>query len=155
MTSMEPPRGAATDQLAEILLVGDVMLDRYYQGRCDRISPEAPVPVLHVRNSFERPGGAANVAVNVAAMGCRPRLVGAIGTDYQVDLQACTQHRDCVRVCDAAGARGPRWCFMSPSRPNCCPTGSNWRLRRRASSPPPPPRCGRTARRRRCPPLMW
>ena len=82
MTSMEPPRGAATDQLAEILLVGDVMLDRYYQGRCDRISPEAPVPVLHVRNSFERPGGAANVAVNVAAMGCRPRLVGAIGTDY-------------------------------------------------------------------------
>lgn len=81
MKPMESPRGAASDHPADILLVGDVMLDRYFQGRCDRISPEAPVPVLHVRNSFDRPGGAANVAVNVAAMGCRPRLVGAIGTD--------------------------------------------------------------------------
>jgi len=82
LKSLDSPPGATGAAPADILLVGDVMLDRYHQGRCDRISPEAPVPVLHVRNSFERPGGAANVAVNVAAMGCRPRLVGAIGTDH-------------------------------------------------------------------------
>lgn len=64
-----------------ILIVGDVMLDRYLEGTADRISPEAPVPVLLVRRSFERPGGAANVAANVAAMGGTPRLVGAIGQD--------------------------------------------------------------------------
>lgn len=64
-----------------ILVVGDVMLDRYLEGTADRISPEAPVPVLLVRRSFERPGGAANVAANVAAMGGAPRLVGAIGQD--------------------------------------------------------------------------
>ena len=64
-----------------ILLVGDVMLDRYFDGTVERISPEAPVPVLHVRRSFERPGGAANVAVNMAAMGGLPMLVGAVGTD--------------------------------------------------------------------------
>ena len=64
-----------------ILVVGDVMLDRYLDGAADRISPEAPVPVLRVRRSFERPGGAANVAVNVAAMGGAPALVGAVGED--------------------------------------------------------------------------
>ncbi len=64
-----------------VLIVGDVMLDRYYEGSVDRISPEAPVPVLHVRRVFHRPGGAANVAVNVAAMGGDVRLVGATGDD--------------------------------------------------------------------------
>jgi len=64
-----------------ILLVGDVMLDRYFDGTVERISPEAPVPVLHVRRSFNRPGGAANVAVNMAAMGGATLLVGAVGVD--------------------------------------------------------------------------
>jgi D-beta-D-heptose 7-phosphate kinase/D-beta-D-heptose 1-phosphate adenosyltransferase len=64
-----------------ILLVGDVMLDRYFAGTVDRISPEAPVPVLHVQRSFCRPGGAGNVAVNVAAMGGKAMLVGAVGDD--------------------------------------------------------------------------
>jgi D-beta-D-heptose 7-phosphate kinase / D-beta-D-heptose 1-phosphate adenosyltransferase len=64
-----------------ILLVGDVMLDRYFAGTVDRISPEAPVPVLHVRRSFSRPGGAANVGVNMTAMGGTTMLVGAIGAD--------------------------------------------------------------------------
>lgn len=81
MKPIDSTRTAPADSSAEILLVGDVMLDRYFQGKCERISPEAPVPVLHVRNTFDRPGGAANVAVNVAAMGCRPRLVGAVGSD--------------------------------------------------------------------------
>jgi D-beta-D-heptose 7-phosphate kinase/D-beta-D-heptose 1-phosphate adenosyltransferase len=61
--------------------VGDLMLDRYLDGSVDRISPEAPVPVLHVRRTFERPGGAANVAVNIAAMGGTPVLLGAVGAD--------------------------------------------------------------------------
>ena len=64
-----------------ILLVGDVMLDRYHTGTVDRLSPEVPVPILHVRRSFRRPGGAGNVAVNLAAMGCTVALVGAVGID--------------------------------------------------------------------------
>ncbi|MFM7108714.1 MAG: PfkB family carbohydrate kinase [Planctomycetaceae bacterium] len=64
-----------------VLVVGDVMLDRYLHGAAERISPEAPVPVLHVRRSATRPGGAANVAVNVAALGGQPRLVGVVGHD--------------------------------------------------------------------------
>lgn len=64
-----------------VLLVGDVMLDRYFAGSVDRISPEAPVPVLHVRRSFHRPGGAANVAVNMAAMGGTTTLLGVVGDD--------------------------------------------------------------------------
>jgi len=76
--AMPHPGGPAAPR---ILLIGDVMLDRYFSGTVDRISPEAPVPVLHVRRSFQRPGGAANVAVNVAAMGGATTLVGAIGDD--------------------------------------------------------------------------
>ncbi|MGB8852074.1 MAG: D-glycero-beta-D-manno-heptose 1-phosphate adenylyltransferase [Pirellulales bacterium] len=79
---MTPSSTAAAPLAApKILLVGDVMLDRYFAGSVDRISPEAPVPVLHVRRSFNRPGGAANVAVNVAAMGGITTVVGAIGDD--------------------------------------------------------------------------
>jgi D-beta-D-heptose 7-phosphate kinase/D-beta-D-heptose 1-phosphate adenosyltransferase len=71
----------ATAPAPRILIVGDVMLDRYLAGSVDRISPEAPVPVLHVRRSFNRPGGAGNVAVNVAAMGGEALLVGVVGDD--------------------------------------------------------------------------
>ena len=79
---MTPSSPAAAPLAApKILLVGDVMLDRYFAGSVDRISPEAPVPVLHVRRSFTRPGGAANVAVNVAAMGGITTIIGAIGDD--------------------------------------------------------------------------
>lgn len=52
-----------------VLLVGDVMLDQYWDGTACRISPEAPVPVLSVKGQRARPGGAANVAVNLAALG--------------------------------------------------------------------------------------
>jgi len=54
---------AAAVASARVLVVGDVMLDRYWFGEVSRISPEAPVPVVHVQRSEERPGGAANVAV--------------------------------------------------------------------------------------------
>ena len=47
------------------------MLDRYWQGRADRVSPEAPVPVVHVRSDEHRPGGAANVALNIVSLGAQ------------------------------------------------------------------------------------
>jgi len=58
-----------------VLVVGDVMLDRYWFGDVDRISPEAPVPVVKVARSEERPGGAANVARNAAALGAAATLL--------------------------------------------------------------------------------
>jgi len=66
---------------AHVLVVGDVMLDRYWFGEVNRISPEAPVPVARITRSEERPGGAANVARNVRAIGGRVDLVAVIGTD--------------------------------------------------------------------------
>jgi rfaE bifunctional protein kinase chain/domain len=66
---------------ARVLVVGDVMLDRYWFGDVDRISPEAPVPVVHVGRSEERPGGAANVAGNAAALGARVGLLSVVGED--------------------------------------------------------------------------
>ncbi|HLL99694.1 MAG TPA: D-glycero-beta-D-manno-heptose-7-phosphate kinase [Pyrinomonadaceae bacterium] len=65
----------------KILIIGDVMLDRYWWGSVSRISPEAPVPVVQLEKTSLVPGGAANVAVNVAALGAVPRLVGVIGDD--------------------------------------------------------------------------
>jgi D-beta-D-heptose 7-phosphate kinase/D-beta-D-heptose 1-phosphate adenosyltransferase len=64
-----------------VLVVGDVMLDHFVVGRVERISPEAPVPVVAFDSEEYRLGGAANVAHNVAAMGARVRIVGLVGTD--------------------------------------------------------------------------
>lgn len=66
---------------ARVLVVGDVMLDRYWFGDVSRISPEAPVPVVRVERSEERPGGAANVARNAAALGARASLLSVVGPD--------------------------------------------------------------------------
>lgn len=66
-----------------ILVVGDVMLDRYWTGDVSRISPEAPVPVVQVRRQEDRPGGAANVAVNICALGARVALRGIVGDDEE------------------------------------------------------------------------
>lgn len=68
-------------QDAKVLVVGDVMLDRYWHGKASRISPEAPVPVVRVGNQEDRPGGAGNVALNIAALGGAASLVGLIGDD--------------------------------------------------------------------------
>ncbi|MEJ1959361.1 MAG: PfkB family carbohydrate kinase [Nitrosomonadales bacterium] len=62
-------------------VVGDVMLDRYWFGDVERISPEAPVPVLKVARVEERPGGAANVARNIAALGAHCTLLSVVGND--------------------------------------------------------------------------
>jgi len=64
-----------------VLVVGDLMLDRYLWGRVDRISPEAPVPVVDVLREESRLGGAANVALNLLSLGAQPLLCGAIGPD--------------------------------------------------------------------------
>jgi D-beta-D-heptose 7-phosphate kinase / D-beta-D-heptose 1-phosphate adenosyltransferase len=66
-------------------IVGDVMIDRYLTGKVDRISPEAPVPVLLHGQDRAVAGGAANVAVNIIALGCNVRLVGVVGNDYGAD----------------------------------------------------------------------
>ncbi|MGH1435297.1 MAG: bifunctional heptose 7-phosphate kinase/heptose 1-phosphate adenyltransferase [Lewinella sp.] len=64
-----------------IVVIGDVMIDRYLSGKVDRISPEAPVPVVHLRSEDNRLGGAANVALNIEAMGATPYLFSVIGAD--------------------------------------------------------------------------
>ncbi len=68
-------------QHARLLVIGDVMLDRYWHGEASRVSPEAPVPVVKVGNREDRPGGAGNVALNIAALGSAVRLVGIVGSD--------------------------------------------------------------------------
>lgn len=69
----------------QVLIVGDVMLDRYWSGTTSRISPEAPVPVVHIQETEERPGGAGNVALNLAALGCEVNLFAACGQDAAAD----------------------------------------------------------------------
>jgi rfaE bifunctional protein kinase chain/domain len=66
---------------SRVVVVGDIMLDRYLTGDTERLSPEAPVPVVTVRERYAALGGAANVAANVAAMGAKCLLVGAVGDD--------------------------------------------------------------------------
>lgn len=66
---------------ARVLVVGDVMLDRYWFGDVSRVSPEAPVPIVHVQRTEERPGGAANVARNIASLGGQATLLAVVGDD--------------------------------------------------------------------------
>ena len=85
----------------KILVVGDIMLDRYIHGEVDRISPEAPVPVLRHAQRYERAGGAANVAMNLAGLGCQTILSGFWGSDTeQAELAAILEraHVDTVGV---------------------------------------------------------
>ena len=67
--------------VARVLVVGDVMLDRYWYGAVDRISPEAPVPVVRITREEERGGGAANVAYNVVTLGAQASLLTVVGDD--------------------------------------------------------------------------
>lgn len=69
-----------------VLVVGDVMIDRYLHGEVNRISPEAPVPVVELAHTEDRPGGAANVALNLKAMGAAPYLCSVIGKDADADV---------------------------------------------------------------------
>src|SRR5436853_2589434 len=69
-----------------VLVLGDVMLDEYIWGEVRRISPEAPVPVVEVTRRSFVPGGAANTAANVAALGGRPVLVSVVGQDHPASM---------------------------------------------------------------------
>ncbi len=70
----------------EILVIGDAMLDVYYEGTADRLSPEAPVPVVQVQNVHYAPGGAANVANNIKSLGSDCCLVTVLGNDREADI---------------------------------------------------------------------
>lgn len=84
---------------AEIVVLGDVMLDRFVYGRVERVSPEAPIPILHHQSERMMLGGAANVARNVVALGGRATLIGVLGEDTDGDEIA-------DRLCDEAGIIG-------------------------------------------------
>ena len=88
---------------ARVLVVGDVMLDRYWFGEVSRISPEAPVPVVRIERVEERPGGAANVARNCAALGARggPALGGRRGRGRRRARAARRGGRRSARACIA------------------------------------------------------
>lgn len=70
-------------QTQHALVIGDVMLDRYLMGEVNRISPEAPVPVVLIKSEQQRAGGAANVAANLALLGIATRMIGLIGNDHE------------------------------------------------------------------------
>ncbi len=69
----------------KILVVGDVMLDYYWSGQTDRVSPEAPVPIVKVNNKEARAGGAGNVALNIASLAAEVTLIGIVGDDKEAD----------------------------------------------------------------------
>ncbi len=83
----EPNLAGIVDRFSsvEVLVVGDVILDRYLRGEASRISPEAPVPVVQLRQVVHRPGGAANVAANLVSLGGSAGLVGCVGSDSEAE----------------------------------------------------------------------
>ena len=83
---------------APVLVVGDVMLDRYWYGSTTRVSPEAPVPVVKVTRTEDRPGGAANVALNIAALGAPVQLIGVTGADEAANALIESLHSVGVRT---------------------------------------------------------
>ncbi|WP_444996545.1 bifunctional D-glycero-beta-D-manno-heptose-7-phosphate kinase/D-glycero-beta-D-manno-heptose 1-phosphate adenylyltransferase HldE [Aliikangiella sp. IMCC44359] len=90
---------------SRVLVIGDLMLDRYWHGGSSRISPEAPVQVVNVGQIEERPGGAGNVALNIASLGCEATLIGVTGDDEAADslytrLNAANVVCDFERVAD-------------------------------------------------------
>jgi len=85
-----------------VLVIGDLMLDRYWHGSTSRISPEAPVPVVHVKEDEQRAGGAGNVALNIAALGGKVSVMGFVGKDEQADsLKALLEQAGVLCVFEA------------------------------------------------------
>lgn len=79
-------------------MIGDVMLDRYWFGEVERISPEAPVPVVRVARREDRLGGAANVARNIVALGARASLLGLVGRDEAGEKVAALAHEEGIQA---------------------------------------------------------
>ena len=124
-----------------MLVVGDAMLDRYWDGSVDRISPEAPVPVLRVTRRYERPGGAANVAANLAALGAAVSLIALVGDDAD-------GHRLGALMDDAGVAFDrvvdPEWSTVAKIR---CVARHHQMLRADFETPPPAAMRARLAER--------
>ncbi|AOE50592.1 bifunctional D-glycero-beta-D-manno-heptose-7-phosphate kinase/D-glycero-beta-D-manno-heptose 1-phosphate adenylyltransferase HldE [Kangiella sediminilitoris] len=79
---------------ARVLVIGDIMLDRYWHGETSRVSPEAPVPVVNVSQTEDRAGGAGNVALNIAVLGCQVTLCGVTGNDEAAQsLEEILEHQ--------------------------------------------------------------
>jgi D-beta-D-heptose 7-phosphate kinase/D-beta-D-heptose 1-phosphate adenosyltransferase len=89
------------DVHTKVLVVGDIILDQYIYGETNRISPEAPVPVVRVTNTEERPGGAANVAINISSLGINTQLLGITGQDEASK-----------RLEDILSEKGVKCCFV-------------------------------------------
>ena len=98
---------------ASVLVAGDVMLDRYLFGNTSRISPEAPVPIVHVYKQDYRPGGAANVAINLSQLGATTTLFGIIGDDREGEALQ-TAVADCKIDCLLTKAR--KWPTITKTR---------------------------------------
>jgi D-beta-D-heptose 7-phosphate kinase/D-beta-D-heptose 1-phosphate adenosyltransferase len=96
---------------SRVVLAGDLMLDRYLYGNAERLSPEAPVPVLHFQKEELRLGGAGGVAADLAALNADVRVVGVIGADHEG-----RQVREHLRGCGATGD----WLVEAPGRPTTC-----------------------------------
>jgi D-beta-D-heptose 7-phosphate kinase/D-beta-D-heptose 1-phosphate adenosyltransferase len=96
-----------------LVVLGDVVLDRYWWGEATRLSPEAPVPVVLARRSTTRPGGAANVAANLAALGATVELFGVTGVD-----SGAVELRDALSECGI----GAEFLYEEPGRPTTTKT---------------------------------
>ena len=100
-------------QGVRVLVVGDVMLDEYIWGEVKRISPEAPVPIVEAQRRSSAPGGAANVATNIASLGGIPSLLGVVGDDESAPKLASTLERNGVK---------PSGLISDPNRPTTTKT---------------------------------
>ena len=98
---------------AQVLVIGDLMLDRYWYGNAARISPEAPVPVVEVTRESHRLGGGANVANNIRALGANPVLIGVVGEDTDANL---------LRECLVRADLGVDGLQVDPDRPTTVKT---------------------------------
>lgn len=82
----------------KILVIGDLMIDHYIYGTCDRISPEAPIPVVEVKSEMHTLGGAGNVLKNLKALGCTTTIVSVTGDDENADLVADILAKDQIAI---------------------------------------------------------
>ncbi len=106
----------------KVLVVGDVMLDRFWWGSVSRISPEAPVPVVNLQNMSLAAGGAANVAANIAGLGAKPLLVGVIGADEEAKLFPDILKKSNVSADFLVKNPDPA---NDDKNPRCCPQPAN------------------------------
>src|SRR5271155_4787262 len=95
-----------------LLVLGDVILDRYWWGECDRLSPEAPVPIVRKQRSTVRAGGAANTAANLVALGAAAAIAGVVGADG-----AAAELRDALKAGNVTA-----YLLEDPARPTTTKT---------------------------------